>query len=94
MLKDRQLTNWSFAYDIVAERIAADGAHELLELDIIEVGPTLKGANSATYTISAKTSTSGGGGGRRGGGGGGRGSGRGGERGGEGGGGGGKGGGG
>jgi HK97 family phage prohead protease len=54
LLKERRLTEWSFSYDVVRERRAEDGANELLELDLIEVGPALKGANPETRTISAK----------------------------------------
>ena len=42
---------------IVSERTAPDGAHELLAVDLIEVGPALRGANPETYTVSAKTTT-------------------------------------
>lgn len=48
-LMDRRIVKEaSFAYDVVREKKSADGANELLELDLIEVGPTLKGANPAT----------------------------------------------
>ncbi|HKN79929.1 MAG TPA: HK97 family phage prohead protease [Actinomycetota bacterium] len=57
LLKERRVTNWSFSYDIVSERTAPDGAHELLAVDLIEVGPALRGANPETYTVSAKTTT-------------------------------------
>jgi hypothetical protein len=50
-LRDGRVTEWSFAYDVVREKRAADGANELLELSIWEAGPTLKGANSETGTL-------------------------------------------
>jgi len=55
LIKERRLTEHSFAYEIVREKMGADSANELLELDIIEIGPTLKGSNSATRVLSAKT---------------------------------------
>ena len=55
LLKERRIREWSFAYDTVREKKAEDGANELYEVDLIEVGPTLKGANSSTYTIGAKS---------------------------------------
>src|SRR5215217_5333506 len=58
LLKDRRVTEWSFAYDTVDSRRAEDGANELLELDLHEVGPTLKGANSLTTTLDVKQNTS------------------------------------
>lgn len=53
-LKRRRVREFSFAYSIVRERKAKD-ANELLEVDIIEVGPTLKGANPATQLIGVKS---------------------------------------
>lgn len=48
-LMDRKLLKEaSFAYDVVKENKARDGANDLGELSIIEVGPTLKGMNPAT----------------------------------------------
>lgn len=55
LMKERRLKEWSFAYDVVRERKASDGANELLELRIIEVGPTLKGANPLTQTLVTKS---------------------------------------
>lgn len=47
----------SFAYDVPpgGERRAKDGANELLVMDILEVGPCLKGANPMTETVNAKS---------------------------------------
>lgn len=44
----------SFAYDVVREQKAKDGANDLIKLNIIETGPTLKGMNPETVTVSAK----------------------------------------
>lgn len=54
LLKDRRVREWSFGYDVIKELPRADRATELLELDIIEVGPTLKGANELTMTLGVK----------------------------------------
>jgi HK97 family phage prohead protease len=54
LMKERRVKEFSFAYDIVRERRASDGANELLELRIIELGPTLKGANPATELVGVK----------------------------------------
>lgn len=54
MLKDRRIREFSFAYDVIDEA-KADGANELRELEVIEVGPTLKGMNPATQLLTAKT---------------------------------------
>lgn len=57
LLAERRVTEWSFSYDIPpgGEKRAKDGANELLEVGLIEIGPTLKGANSATVTIGTKS---------------------------------------
>jgi HK97 family phage prohead protease len=56
LLKERRVKEASFAYDVVRERKSKDdGANELLELNLIEVGPTLKGANPETRLITAKS---------------------------------------
>jgi HK97 family phage prohead protease len=51
LLSKRRLKEFSFAYDVLDERRGSDGANELLELDLIETGPTLKGANPATRLL-------------------------------------------
>ncbi len=58
LLASRRVKESSFAYDIVHEAKAADGANELTELTLIEVGPTLKGMNPATElgTVKARGS--------------------------------------
>jgi len=55
LLKERRVKEWSFAYDIIDESPGDDKANELNELDLIEVGPCLKGANPETYTVAAKS---------------------------------------
>lgn len=47
-LERRSLREFSFAYDVKVERRAGDGANDLVELDLIEVGPCLKGMNPST----------------------------------------------
>ena len=53
-LDRRTIREFSFAYDVLDEQRGADGANELVALDVLEVGPTLKGANPATRLL-AKT---------------------------------------
>lgn len=55
LLSERVVNEFSFAYDIINEQKGTDGVNELLELSILEAGPTLKGANPATQLIAAKT---------------------------------------
>lgn len=54
LMEKRLVTEFSFAYDVLDERKASDGANELLDLTLIEAGPTLKGANSETRLVAAK----------------------------------------
>lgn len=54
LMKRRTLKEHSFAYEIKKERRAKDGANELVELDIIEIGPTLRGANPETELLAVK----------------------------------------
>jgi HK97 family phage prohead protease len=54
LLKRGTLAEFSFAYDIVEEKLQ-NGANELLKLDVIEVGPTLKGMNPATQLLTVKS---------------------------------------
>lgn len=54
LLNERVVSEFSFAYNVVDERKADDGATELLELDLIEVGPTIRGMNPATQLLDAK----------------------------------------
>lgn len=55
LLKERRVREASFAYDVVREKRAPDGTTDLLELDVIEVGPTLKGMNPMTQLLAAKS---------------------------------------
>lgn len=55
LMKRGTLKEHSFAYTIVNEKTAKDGANDLLELDIIEVGPTLKGMNPDTEVLAVKS---------------------------------------
>jgi HK97 family phage prohead protease len=54
LLKERRVREASFAYDVLKERRGADGVNDLLELDLIEVGPTLKGMNPLTQLLARK----------------------------------------
>lgn len=55
LLTDGVVTQFSFAYDTISEQKGADGANELLELRILEAGPTLKGCNPDTEIVEAKS---------------------------------------
>lgn len=54
LMKRGTLKEHSFAYEIKREKRRKDGANELHEVDIIEVGPTLKGANPETELLAVK----------------------------------------
>lgn len=56
-LTKRTLREFSFAYDVLEEERATDGVNELVELDLLEEGPTLKGANPATVLLSKALGT-------------------------------------
>lgn len=51
-LDRKTIREFSFAYDVIEEQRGSDGANELVEIDVLEVGPTLKGANPATRLLS------------------------------------------
>lgn len=57
LMVQRRLREFSFAYDIRpdGEKRGDDGVNELSDLDLFEVGPTLKGANPATVLVGAKS---------------------------------------
>ncbi len=57
LLAEKVVSEFSFAYDVIKERKGEDGYNELIELSILEAGPTLKGANPATQLIAAKNLT-------------------------------------
>ncbi len=55
LLKSRTVREFSFAYDVLEEaKNEDDNINELLDVDLIEVGPTLKGANPLTELVGAK----------------------------------------
>lgn len=56
LLSRRSLREFSFGYTVPrgGQKRAKDGANELLKVDLIEVGPTLKGANPATELTAVK----------------------------------------
>ena len=55
-IQRRVVKEASFAYDVVKEAKARDGANNLVELSIIEVGPCLKGMNPEAGGFSTKSS--------------------------------------
>jgi HK97 family phage prohead protease len=55
LMKRGSLKEHSFAYSINKEKRGEDGAVELHDLDLIEVGPTLKGMNPDTELLSVKS---------------------------------------
>lgn len=54
-MEDGVLGGSSFAYDVKKARRTSDGIQELLELDVLEVGPTLYPANDSTRLVGIKT---------------------------------------
>lgn len=56
LMKRKLITAWSYAFTVPegGERIAKDGVREITDLDLIEVGPTLLGANPEARTIALK----------------------------------------
>ena len=54
LMQKRLVKEFSYAYRIVDERVAVDRAHELLQLDLAEIGPTLKGMHPDTELLSVK----------------------------------------
>jgi HK97 family phage prohead protease len=59
LLREGLVTQMSFAYNVWEEDRATDGTHanELKALDLIEAGPTLRGANDLTDLVALKTSS-------------------------------------
>lgn len=55
LMQRRIMKEASFSYDVEEERTAKDGANNLFKLNILELGPCLKGANPLTDTVSAKS---------------------------------------
>ena len=55
LMTRRSLKSFSFGYTVQKEARAKDGANELKEIDIIEVGPCLKGANPRAELLGVKS---------------------------------------
>lgn len=55
LLAEGVVTEFSFAYDVVSQSPGKDGVNELRKLHILEVGPTLKGANPATRLVGVRS---------------------------------------
>jgi HK97 family phage prohead protease len=54
LMKGRRVGQFSFGYEVKRERKAKDGANELLDLHLFEVGPTLRGVNPSTELLAVK----------------------------------------
>ena len=54
LLSSRRVKEFSFAYDVLDSRPGEGGVTELTDLSVIEVGPTLRGANPATSLLDVK----------------------------------------
>ncbi len=55
LMKQGRVKEFSFGFAVRKQRRAKDGVNELLELDLIEVGPTLKGVNPSTELLAIKS---------------------------------------
>jgi len=55
-LRGRTIREFSWAFDVLEEQIGQDGRNEVVSADLIEVGPTLKGANPLTSLVDVKAS--------------------------------------
>jgi HK97 family phage prohead protease len=56
LMKERRLTGWSFGYTIPeGGQQRRNGVNEISAVELIEVGPTLKGANSEAELQAVKT---------------------------------------
>jgi len=55
LMKRGSLKEHSFGYEVRKEKKGEDGANELHNLGIIELGPTLKGANPDTEVLAVKS---------------------------------------
>lgn len=53
-MREGVLGGSSFAYDIIRAKRASDGVQDLIELDVIEVGPTVYPANDQTRLVGVK----------------------------------------
>jgi HK97 family phage prohead protease len=54
LLSERRVKEFSFGYSVRDAETAKDGAYDLLDLDLFEIGPTLKGMNPATELLAVK----------------------------------------
>jgi HK97 family phage prohead protease len=55
LIQDRILTEWSFAYLVQKAKRLADGTRELLQIELLEIGPTLVGmGDTATLAVKAE----------------------------------------
>lgn len=54
LLMKRRVTQFSFSYDVIEERLGKNGENELLKLWLHEVGPTPLGMNPLTTLVGAK----------------------------------------
>lgn len=56
-MKNGWITGWSFGYTVAkgGEKLDKNGINEVSEVELIEVGPTLKGANPEAQTQSIKS---------------------------------------
>lgn len=54
LMDQRRVKEFSFGYGVRKQRRGKDGVNELVELDLIEAGPTLKGANPSTELLAIK----------------------------------------
>lgn len=55
LLKRRSLKAFSFGYRVLEEDLDEEGVNNLLELDLIEFGPTLKGAHPDAQLVGVKS---------------------------------------
>jgi HK97 family phage prohead protease len=55
LMQRKAITGFSFGYTVPLEQKGADGARELHEIDLFEVGPTFKGANPAAGVLTVKS---------------------------------------
>ena len=54
LLVNRVVSEFSFAYEVIGSEKATDGYTNLTELNLLECGPTLRGANPMTRLLDAK----------------------------------------
>lgn len=54
LLVNRVVSEFSFAYEVIGSEKASDGYTNLTELNLLECGPTLRGANPMTRLLDAK----------------------------------------